>query len=71
MTTYSSSSVRALIQIVDEGRICAQPGDVGAVVDRQRDADGVWALTVVFPDAPCATTCFLGDNVESVPTVKA
>ncbi|QRK06694.1 hypothetical protein JQX13_42570 [Archangium violaceum] len=69
MTTYLSS-VRAIKQITDEGRICAQPGEVGVVLDRERYADG-WALTVTFPNAPCATTCFLGDNVEAAPTWKA
>ncbi|QRK11756.1 hypothetical protein JQX13_17815 [Archangium violaceum] len=70
MTTYLSS-VRATEQIIDEDRMFAEPGDVGTVLDRQRYADGSWALTVTFPNAPCATTCFLWEDVEFVPTAKA
>jgi len=56
--------VRATELIVDEGRIFAQPGRVGDVLDAESYDDGVRAVMVVSPNAPSVTTCFLGQNVE-------
>jgi hypothetical protein len=70
VTTYPSS-VRATKQITDEGRVCAERGEVGAVLGAEREQDGAIALTVAFPEAPCATTCYLGEDVESAPTARA
>ncbi|HZH79572.1 MAG TPA: hypothetical protein VEY88_26355 [Archangium sp.] len=63
--TSSPASVRALEVILDDGRIFAQPGDVGLVLHAERYEDGSIALTVQFPDVSGATTCFLGVDVEA------
>jgi len=51
--------VRATELILDEGRICAQPGEVGEVLDAVTEPDGVRALLVMFPAAPIATLALL------------
>ncbi|MCP3137543.1 hypothetical protein [Pyxidicoccus xibeiensis] len=70
MTTYPRS-VQATCRITDEGRVCAERGAVGIVLDAQTYADGTQALTVAFPDAPCATTCVVGEDVKNAPTLAA
>ena len=56
--------VRATELIDDEGRVFAEPNEVGEVFDAETYDDGARALTVLFPRAPCVTTVFLGINVE-------
>lgn len=56
--------IRATETITDEGRTFAEPGAIGEVLDSDTYKDGAKALTVMFPDAPCVTTVFLGVNVE-------
>jgi hypothetical protein len=63
--------VRVTKRVLDEGRIFAEPGDVGDVLDSERCEDGVVALTVLFPGAPSATTCILGLDVEALLAVAA
>ncbi|MCK8501741.1 hypothetical protein [Myxococcus fulvus] len=56
--------VEAVESIVDEGRQFAQPGDIGVVLDVRTSELGVREVLVLFPNAPEATTCFLGVDVK-------
>ncbi len=60
--------VVATKQHVDEGRLFAQLGDVGDVLDAEQTDDGeLVLLTVVLPNAPCATTVALFVDCEPFP----
>ncbi|MFE8600234.1 hypothetical protein [Archangium violaceum] len=54
--------VRAVCQIIADDEIYAESGAVGDVLD-STVVDGEVVLLVMFPKAPLATTCYLGDMV--------
>lgn len=56
--------VRATRAVTDEGRPCAEAGEIGHVLYGELREDGTRALTVDFPSAPVVTTCFIGHDVE-------
>lgn len=68
-TKCAPSYVRATEIILDEGRVFAQPGDVGEVVDAIPAQEGYVAVMVRFPGVPALTTCILGVDCEAVLTV--
>ena len=61
MNAKIGSIVTATEEISDEGQLFAQPGDMGRVLDVQRDGAAV-ALTVAWASAPSVTTCYLDED---------
>ncbi|WP_426751582.1 hypothetical protein [Myxococcus sp. Y35] len=64
------NQVRATDLILDEGRVFAQPGDVGELLDAGED-DGIPWVMALFPSAPQVTTCLLGVEVKLVSAADA